>query len=737
MDVESLALTKNQVRLLQFETKNVGLKHFKYEYRARRDVHKLTKSASIYLDLEENGLKGILSHMLDGVTLKNCDKDTVLRQLISVDVQTEVNFTKNRLQSLRVAESDAYIDQNWVLLHANVDEVTDRSVTIARLKHPVNLGPYLEDVTFVIIVLCPSDVIYSKQSFETAQSFATLFSSPEHRVRLKHLDTEGDFKEALIEMSNELEERHGNVEMNGIGKVTEQWWPGKGICDDFKRRWGHYRSDYMDGLKTGRDVQKTISAAVFLYFSVLPTAIALGMLNDLNTNGKINVKKEILSQVIGGLWFGLFGGQLFLVMLSTAPISIYIEVIQQLSNQYHLDFFKVYTMTGIWCSIFLIIAATFEFSKVMKYARRSLEELFGLFISLALIIRSLKAMVSAIGHHFPYCIEDYGLGDSAVVPCSRSSGLMFIVLALGTFIISYFLYRFRVSCYLGKLKRELLADYSLPIGVMTMSAIYLIVFNDVTMQSFSYDDTHSPFTVTAFSDQSIQAHVISLLLGIPLAILFFMDQLIVTNTVDNNQNNLQKGSASNWDLVIVAIMNVVLSVLGLPWMHGALPQAFMHLKALADVEDKRANGVVESSIVKNRETRCATLLAHLLMIPTYLFLLPYLKMIPTAIFHGLFLYLAITSMDGNELVQRISLIFTEQRLYPPFHYLRRVPQKIVHLFTVIESLQLVILVSVGHVPWPIVELAFPVITFLFIPFNYLVVPKVIKPHYLSVLDGAH
>lgn len=86
-------------------------------------------------------------------------------------------------------------------------------------------------------------------------------------------------------------------------------------------------------------------------------------------------------------------------------------------------------------------------------------------------------------------------------------------------------------------------------------------------------------------------------------------------------------------------------------MHGALPSAFLHLKALSDVEDRLHNGyiqtVYESSkklmkqtgndyrIVHVRETRLATLIAHIIMIPIYFFLVPYITVfIPTSIFNG-------------------------------------------------------------------------------------------------------
>ena len=47
---------------------------------------------------------------------------------------------------------------------------------------------------------------------------------------------------------------------------------------------------------------------------------------------------------------------------------------------------------------------------------------------------------------------------------------------------------------------------------------------------------------------------------------------------------LKKGSAFHWDLLIVGIINIPLSLFTLPWVHGATPHSPLHLKALSDVE---------------------------------------------------------------------------------------------------------------------------------------------------------
>ena len=55
---------------------------------------------------------------------------------------------------------------------------------------------------------------------------------------------------------------------------------------------------------------------------------------------------------------------------------------------------------------------------------------------------------------------------------------------------------------------------------------------------------------------------------------------------------LKKGSAYHWDLLVVAAVNSFLSLFGLPWVHAALPHSPVHVRALADVEERVDRGHV-------------------------------------------------------------------------------------------------------------------------------------------------
>lgn len=77
--------------------------------------------------------------------------------------------------------------------------------------------------------------------------------------------------------------------------------------------------------KTDHGPQKVLSTAVFLYFACLLPSIAFGVLNSQVTNDQISVSKAVASQCLGGLFFAIFAGQPLIVVMTTAPLTLYVK----------------------------------------------------------------------------------------------------------------------------------------------------------------------------------------------------------------------------------------------------------------------------------------------------------------------------------------------------------------------------------------------------------------------------
>ena len=131
-----------------------------------------------------------------------------------------------------------------------------------------------------------------------------------------------------------------------------------------------------------------------------------------------------------------------------------------------------------------------------------------------------------------------------------------------------------------------------------------------------------------------------------------------------------------------------------------------------------------------RETRVTGLAIHLL-IGLSVLALPLLKQIPMAVLYGLFLFMGIVSMAGNQFFERLRLWLMDSSLYPTTHYIRRVPIWTIHQFTM---LQLVCLLALGFVEVTPLGILFPLFLVLLIPVRFLA-GKFFMPEHLVALDS--
>ena len=482
-----------------------------------------------------------------------------------------------------------------------------------------------------------------------------------------------------------------------------------------------------------------------------------------------------MGQVLGGLIFSIFSGQPLVVVMTTAPLVLFTKIILLVADQNGFSFLPFFAMVGIWNSFFLLIYAVFNLSVFMKFSSRATEETFGNFISIALTVDAMKHLATSFddnynnevcdkidSHQMSPIIHDHDHNDT-VVPlvlghniskravvektdyvCEKDVPLLYLILMLGTVWLGLTLFNFVKTPYLSARKRELLSDYSLPVAVVVFSIIGSFGFWRVNQDAFKLKGVYS-LELVAFHELTVEAIFFAALLGFSLSILFFMDQNISAAMVNSPENHLKKGNAYHWDLVVVAIINVITSICGLPFMHAVLPHSPLHVQCLADKETRVTNGYARDVVTHVRETRLTNLFSNILIgkhqvlnvkvqvficyaynLHFYLhyyfntgitltflhFILPY---IPKAVLDGLFLYMAVTALYGNQMFERVMLLFTEQAAYPPNHYIKRVPQRKIHIFTTLQMIDLAILCVFGFMKWPYVKMIFPIVLACFLP----------------------
>lgn len=73
-----------------------------------------------------------------------------------------------------------------------------------------------------------------------------------------------------------------------------------------------------------------------------------------------------------------------------------------------------------------------------------------------------------------------------------------------------------------------------------------------------------------------------------------------------------------------------------------------------------------------------------LMIGMSVLMTPVLKHIPMPVLFGVFLYMGVASLKGLQFFDRILIMFMPVKYQPDYMFLRQVPLRRVHLFTVIQ-----------------------------------------------------
>uniref|UniRef100_A0A6I8NN81 Anion exchange protein n=1 Tax=Ornithorhynchus anatinus TaxID=9258 RepID=A0A6I8NN81_ORNAN len=174
-----------------------------------------------------------------------------------------------------------------------------------------------------------------------------------------------------------------------------------------------------------------------------------------------------------------------------------------------------------------------------------------------------------------------------------------------------------------------------------------------------------------------------------VTILVFMDQQITAVIVNRKENKLRKASGYHLDLLWVGLLLGVCSFLGLPWYVAATVISIAHIDSLKMETETSAPGE-QPQFLGVREQRVTGLIVFILT-GTSVFLAPILKYIPMPVLYGVFLYMGVASLNGIQFWDRCKLFLMPAKHQPDYAFLRHVPLRRVHLFTLVQALCLAVL----------------------------------------------
>ncbi|NXU11615.1 S4A4 protein, partial [Pardalotus punctatus] len=654
-----------------------------------------------------------------------------LRRGVSLGSLAEVSLPSRFLFILLgPPKAKAYHEIGRAMATLLTDEVFQRAARQA--EHREDLITGLEAFLNEVIVLPPG-----KWDPGTRIPPPSCLPSPRRRTTVDPLD----------------QQPHGNGDTTAAGDRASPGHPCSGeelertgrlfggLLRDIRRKAPWYGSDFSDALHP-----QCLSAVLYIYLATVTNAITFGgMLGDATANMQ-GVLESFLGTAFAGFIFCLFSGQPLTILSSTGPVLVFERLLFSFSQDHSLDYLEFRLWIGLWVAFFGVVLVATEASHLVRYFTRFTEEGFCALISLIFIYDSLKKMLS-LADAFPInwqyrldnvttysctcnlrrlfnpiltCLSTLHIPPPPSIECppatlaglSRTQcldqgghllgtscqyvpdvTLISFLLFGGTFLSCAALKRFRRSRYFPVGVRKLVSDFAVILAILASCTIDAVLGLEtpklLVPSELKPTNPARGWIIFPFGANPWWVCLVSAVPAVLVTILIFMDQQITAVILNRREYKLQKGAGFHLDLLCVSLLMVITSVTGLPWYVSATVISLAHMESLRKESATSAPGE-HPEFLGIREQRLTGLAVFILM-GVSIFMAPMLKHIPMSVLYGVFLHMGVAALNSIQLMDRVQLLLMPAKHQPDLPYLRHVPLRRVHLFTVIQLLCLALL----------------------------------------------
>ncbi|XP_055839108.1 sodium bicarbonate cotransporter 3 isoform X5 [Episyrphus balteatus] len=523
--------------------------------------------------------------------------------------------------------------------------------------------------------------------------------------------------EAHKEEVDEEEEEQRLREESGLSRTGRLFG---GLINDFKRKAPWYWSDFTDALSL-----QCVASWIFLYFACLSPIITFGGLLGEATGKNMAAMESLVSGFVCGMGYGFFSGQPLTILGSTGPVLVFETIVYDFCQNQGWDYMTFRFWIGTWITLILLILVAIDASALVCYITRFTEENFATLIAFIFIYKAVENVL-AIGKKFPIhptvpydCVCTPPLGSNSTIlewakydkgQCLVRSGtllgmdcdqtetanvfLMSVILFCGTFVVSVILKDFKNALFFPSNVRQFISDFSVIIAIFSMS--FLDGFMNIPTPKLEVPHEFKPtlhergWVIPLFTAKNpLWSPIIAVFPAMLGTILIFMDQQITAVIINRKENKLKKGCGYHLDLFILAILIQICSLMGLPWFVAATVLSINHVNSLKKESECAAPGE-KPQFLGVREQRVTHILIFL-MIGGSVLLTPLLSHIPMPVLFGVFLYMGVASLKGLQFFDRILIMLMPVKYQPDYMFLRQVPIKRVHIFTLIQLACLIVL----------------------------------------------
>uniref|UniRef100_A0A3B4YVX8 Anion exchange protein n=1 Tax=Stegastes partitus TaxID=144197 RepID=A0A3B4YVX8_9TELE len=514
-----------------------------------------------------------------------------------------------------------------------------------------------------------------------------------------------------------------------------------GLWLDIKRKIPWYCSDIYDGFHI-----QSISAVLFIYLGCITNAITFGGLLGDATENYQGVMESFLGTALAGTVFCVFGGQPLIILSSTGPILIFEKLLFDFSKSNGIDYMELRLWIGLHSCLQCFLLVISDASYIIKYMTRFTEEGFSSLISFIFISDAIKKMVGAFKYYpinrgfkpdyitsykceciasdqgessnffFVFCkcsvyygfnLTDLDWSQLSKKECVKYGGtlvgssckyvpdlaLMSFILFFGTYSMTISLKKFKFSRYFPTKLRTLVSDFAIILSILVFCGLDCLLALDTPKLHVPTEIKPTRpdrgWLVMPFGKNPWWWYLASFVPALLVTILIFMDQQISAVIVNRKENKLKKGCGYHLDLFWVGVLMAVCSFMGLPWYVAATVISIAHIDSLKMESESSAPGE-QPQFLGVREQRLTGILVFVLT-GLSVFLAPVLQYIPMPVLYGVFLYMGVASLSGIQFWERIKLYLMPSKHQPDFSFLRHVPLRRVHLFTLVQIVCLAVL----------------------------------------------
>ncbi|XP_039972736.1 sodium bicarbonate cotransporter 3 isoform X2 [Xiphias gladius] len=581
-------------------------------------------------------------------------------------------------------------------------------------------------------------------------------------------------------------EHHTGPELQRTGRIFG------GLVNDVRRKAPFLWSDIRDAVSL-----QCLASVLFLYCACMSPVITFGGLLGEATKGNISAIESLFGASLTGVAYSLFAGQPLTILGSTGPVLVFEKILYKFCSDYGLSYLSLRTSIGLWTAFLCLLLVATDASSLVCYITRFTEEAFAALICIIFIYEALEklfhlaevfpinmhnqldnltfytcqcsppanasANVQQIWIHKNLTSENIQWEQLSVKDCLDLHGefvgpacghegpyvpdVLFwsVILFFTTFFLSAFLKQFKTKRYFPTKVRSTISDFAVFLTIMIMVLVDYLV--GVPSPKLNVPDRFEPTSNTRgwlISPLGPNPWWTLLAAAVPAllcTILIFMDQQITAVIVNRKENKLKKGCGYHLDLLVVAVMLGVCSIMGLPWFVAATVLSISHVNSLK-LESECAAPGEQPKFLGIREQRVTGFMIFVLM-GCSVFMTSALKFIPMPVLYGVFLYMGVSSLKGIQvrfgvcpfvllqlhrcvsvslisrpsvpfsaplqLFDRIKLFGMPAKHQPDLIYLRYVPLWKVHVFTVVQLSCLIVLwaikASAAAVIFPMMVLA--------------------------------